>query len=76
MKTQMTNQNICWCEKCCLTRAKKMELAENNEPVYYKERKRVTFWRDSPNLLDPPAKSTAYFYKSQPPSKLTIVNLN
>jgi hypothetical protein len=71
----MTTQNICWCEKCCLMRSKNMEITDHNSPVYT-NKQRVTFWGDSPNLLDPPAKSTAYFYKSQPPSKLTIVSLN
>ena len=58
-------KKICWCEKCCLQRA-------SDRPT----RRKVTFWGDSPNLLDPPPKSTAYFYKRDSPYKLTVVNLN
>jgi len=66
------NNNICWCEKCCLERSFSTSLVKQRS----NKQRRVTFWGDSPVLLDPPAKSTAYFYKKDSPSKLTIVNLN
>ena len=58
------------------TRELHARMGGSNNHKFNHKRKKVKFWGDSPNLMDPPPKKIAYYKLNSRPSDMTVVSFN